>query len=383
MRVDALVSEGERVEQGQPVLRSRRHPQMVLVAPVGGDVAALDIGPGRRLSSIVFFHDGKAGRHVHEAARSADDGGTIRAALLAGGLWTMFRSRPFGRIAAPQEMPAAIFVMAADSRPGAPSPAIAINGREEAFARGLAALLQLTNGPVYLCHDKAYAATGATPRDARLRPALVGPAHPHGLAGFQMALRHPALPNAPVWDVHAEDVAGIGAFLVEGLVPQTRLVSVAGPALREARLVRCQPGADLRGLCYDILKPGAHRLLVGCAQGGQEARWLGPWHRQVTALAGRSEAPRRNWFSKALKGASRPMPIIPTAALDHAFGGILPAAPLARAIAANDAETAVQLGALSLLEEDLALADFVTAASPRLSRMLRAMIDQIAREDAA
>jgi Na+-transporting NADH:ubiquinone oxidoreductase subunit A len=371
------------VEQGQPVLRLRRHPQMVLVAPVGGDVAALDIGPGRRLSSMVFFHDGKAGRHVHEGARHAEDGAAIRAALLAGGLWTMFRSRPFGRIAGPQEMPAAIFVMAADSRPGAPSPALATKGHEEAFLRGLQALLQLTSGPVHLCHDKAFAAEGAMPKADRLRPALVGPAHPHGLAGFQVALRHPALPNAPVWDVHAEDVAGIGAFLADGLVPQTRLVSVAGQALREARLVRCQPGADLRGLCYDILKPGPHRLLAGCAQGGQEARWLGPWHRQVTALAGRYEAPRRHWFSNALKGASRPLPIIPTAALDHAFGGILPAAPLARAIAANDAETAVQLGALSLLEEDLALADFVTAASPRLSRMLRAMIDQIAREDAA
>jgi Na+-transporting NADH:ubiquinone oxidoreductase subunit A len=93
--------------------------------------------------------------------------------------------------------------------------------------------------------------------------------------------------------------------------------------------------------------------------------------------------PRQHWFSRALKGASRPLPIIPTAALDHAFGGILPAAPLARAIASNDAETAIQLGALCLLEDDLALADFVTAASPRLSSMLRALIDRIAREEGA
>ncbi len=166
-----------------------------------------------------------------------------------------------------------------------------------------------------------------------------------------------------------------------GLVPETRLVSISGTALKEHRLMRCQPGADLRALCFDIVKPGPHRLLAGSSIDGVESRWLGTRTRQVTALSGAAPKIKQHWFSAALRSASRPLPIIPTAALEQAFGGLLPSAALVRAIASNDSETATRLGALSLIEEDVALADFVTAANPRIATMLRAMLDRIAAEE--
>lgn len=384
-RVDLLVAEGDRVAQGTPVLRSRRDPDIVLVAPVSGEVAAIDLGPGRRLSHVLFFHAPDAGRHAYDvtAANRGDDPAATRALLLSAGLWPLLRSRPFGRIPAPAETPSAIFVMALDTRPDAPPPRLALDGREEDLARGLRALAGLASGPVVLCQDRGADIVDAGGTGARCRIRKVAPVHPHGLAGFQLAALHPAAAGRPVWDVHAEDVAGIGAFLETGLVPETKLVSVAGPALREHRLVRCQPGADLRALTFDIVRPGPHRLLSGSAQDGVEARWLGRWHRQATTVAAAPDAAHRHWFSVALRRARRPLPIIPTAALDHAFGGLLPAAALVRALAANDAETATRLGALSLLEEDLALADHVTGAAPRLSAMLRAMLDRIEAEEAA
>src|SRR5690606_4646863 len=114
-------------------------------------------------------------------------------------------------------------------------------------------------------------------------------------------------------------------------------------------------------LTFDIVKPGPHRLLSGSSLDGVEGRWLGPWRGQVAAIAGTGTERSPHWFSAALRRSSRPLPIIPTAALDHAFGGILPAALLVRALAANDSETAMRLGALSLVEEDVALADYITA----------------------
>ena len=379
-RVDLLVAEGDRVAQGAPVLRARRDPALVLVAPVAGEVASIDLGPGRRLSHVVFFHASEAGRHEHAVA--GEDPAATRALLLSAGLWPLIRSRPFGRVPAPAETPAAIFVMALDTRPEAPSPLLALEGREEDFARGLRALAGLTAGPLVLCRARG-AEAPAIGGVSNCHVRTVAPVHPHGLAGFQLAGLHPAEPGRPVWDIHAEDVAAIGALLATGLVPETRLVSVAGPALTENRLLRCQPGADLRALTFDIARPGPHRLLSGSALDGVEARWLGRWHRQATAVAAPPDTTRRHWFSAALSRARRPLPIIPTAALDHAFGGLLPAAALVRALAANDAETATRLGALSLLEEELALADHVTGASPRLAAMLRAMLDRIEAEEAA
>lgn len=382
-RVDMLVAAGDRVAQGAPVLRSRRHPELTLVAPVAGDVAALDLGPGRRLSQVLFFHVAEAGRHQHDvaAARQGSDPAATRAALLAGGLWPFFRSRPFGRMPLPGERAAAIFVMAADTRPDAPAVRLALHGREEDFSRGLRALAGLTDGPVIVCHDGGIGDVGVA--GDRVKPAKVASTHPHGLAGFQIAARFPAAIGRTVWDIHAEDVAGLGAFLATGLLPQTRLVSVSGTALREQRLLRCQPGADLRALTFDIVRPGPHRLLSGSSLDGVEGRWLGQWRRQVTAIAGGPPQGLTHWFSAALRRSGRPLPVIPTAALDQAFGGILPAALLVRALAANDAESAVRLGALSLLEEDVALADYLTAASPRIAAMLRAMLDRIRAEEQA
>lgn len=203
-RADILVAAGDKVAQGAPVLRSRRHPELTLVAPVAGEVAAADLGPGKRLSHVLFFHDAKAGRHEYDvsAARAENDPVAVRALLLS--------------------------------------------------------------------------------------------------------------------------------------------------------------GSSLDGV---------------------EGRWLGPWRRQVAAIPGSGAERSPHWFSAALRRSSRPLPIIPTAALDHAFGGILPSTMLVRALAANDAEAAMQLGALSLVEEDVALADYVTAASPRLTAMLRAMLDRIAEEE--
>ena len=75
-----------------------------------------------------------------------------------------------------------------------------------------------------------------------------------------------------------------------------------------------------------------------------------------------------------------PKPMIPTAALSQALGGSLPSAAFVRALTSGDSETAVNLGLLSLLEEDLALADYVLSDAGSLLRLLRSMLDQIETE---
>lgn len=369
LRVDTLIAEGDEVAQGQPLLRSRARPRIALVAPMAGRVARIELAPGRRLVRLVLFREGE-GRHRHGA-------GDARAVMQGAGLWRALRSRPFGAMPGDAEQPAAIFVMAADTRSGAPDPVLALAGREDDLARGCAALAGMTAGRVWLCA----AAHHDLPVPSSVTRLHCGALHPQGLAGIQIHRHHPARIGAPVWDIHAEDVADLGGLLATGLLPPTRLVSVTGPALRAARLLRCQPGADLRGLVHGHVRPGPHRLLSGSALDGRTAHFLAPRDRQVTVLPDGARTTHRHWFAAALRGAARPLPIIPTAALDQAMGGGIPAVALVRALAAGDPEAATRLGALSLLEEDLALADYVTGAEPRLSAQLRAVLDGIAADE--
>lgn len=372
LRVDLLVDEGAQVAQGQPLMHLKTAPEVALVAPMAARVAQIDLQPGRRLSHMVLFHESGGDRHGFDTAGADSDPTRLRALLQESGLWRMIHSRPFGRPPAVGEHSAAILVMGVDSRPGAPDPALAVKGRDEDLARGLAALKGLTEGPLLYAGPTA---------PAPARKVATGRLHPQGLAGHVLHRHFPARLRAPVWELMAEDAADIGALLATGFLPQTRLVSITGAALRAPRLVRCQPGANLRGLTQALVTPGPHDLLSGSALDGHQALWLGPRDRQVSVLPRAQKAAGRHWFGAALGRAARHAPIIPTAALDQALGGDLPAGALVRALASGDSEGFVRLGGLSLLEEDVALADYATGSGQRLARQLRALLDRIAAEE--
>lgn len=376
-----MVDEDQPVLQGAPVFRARHHPEIVAVAPMSGRVGSIDLVPGRRLGEVRLFRDESVGRHEYDTA-GATTGEGLRALLLACGFWRAFRSRPFGRTPKPGERPSAIFVMGLDTRPEAPSARRSVSGREEDIARGLAALSNLTTGAIWVClaagDDDLPEAAGSQVRKVRIRPI-----HPWGQAGFVIHTHHPATLENPVWDIHLEDVAGIGALLATGLLDETRVVSVAGGALTSARLVRCQPGADLRRLAYGYEKPGTHEVLTGSLLEGRRSRWLGPRDRQVSVIEPGPRAGQPHWLRRALQSAARPLPIIPSAALDKAMGGAFPAAHILRALAVGDRESAIRLGALSLVGEDLSLADYVTCATPLLSAALSKMLSDMATEEDA
>lgn len=375
LRVDVLVAEDAQVAQGQPVLRLRAAPDIAFVAPMAGRVARVDLLPGHKLSQLVVFQEDHSNRHAFNAKSLA-----LPTLLQSSGLWCRIRSRPFGRMPRANECPAAIFVMGIDTTPDAPPPWAAISGREEDFSRGLAALTHFVI-ELFICEPANQPCPADLP--TTVTRLSITPIHPQGLAGWQIHSHFPATPTAPVWEVHAEDVADIGALLATGYLPATRLVSITGDALRASSAVRCQHGADLRGLCQSLLRPGPHEVLSGSILNGQPAHWLGPHDRQATLLARPAAAKPPHWFATALERAARHAPIIPSAALDQSCGGAVPAAALIRALATADTEGFTRLGGLSLLAGDIALADYTTGARPRLEAQLGAMLHKIAAEEDA
>ncbi|MBT8410323.1 MAG: Na(+)-translocating NADH-quinone reductase subunit A [Octadecabacter sp.] len=382
LRVTPLVKEGDLVAQGAPVACLRDAPNVQFVAPMAARVARITLEAGRKISEIVLFREDGGDVRRHDVAKAAN-AANLRSLMQGAGVWPWLQRRPFGGMPATEERPAAIVVMAVDTRPFAPDPRPALEGREDAFARGLKALALLSEGPVLLCQPAGAALMDASAFGQDLRRVDCGTRHPQGAAGIQIHSHAPATLDAPVWDIHAEDVAALGDLLQTGVLPMTRLVQIAGAGLREARLVRTQQGADLRELTQHEALPGPQRLLSGSPIDGQDAHWLAPRHRQITVLP--TPAPQKplHWFAAALTRSGTPMPVIPTAALSQAFGAALPAVPFIRALTAGDDEMAMKLGLLSLLEEDIGLADYVVGGDAHLANMLRGMLDRIRTEMAA
>ena len=377
-RVKRLVDEGDMVAQGAPVACLRDAPDVCFVAPMRARVARITLMQGHRLSEIVMFREAHGDALRHDTSGSGTEAG-LRRLMQQAGFWPRLRRRPFGGMPHPDERPAAIFVMATDTRPFAPDPQIALEGNEAMLARGLHALRLLTDGPVFLCRQTGYSIAGSTHIQG-VKEITRGSLHPQGSAGLCIHDLFPAGLKTPVWDIHAEDLAALGILLETGVLPMIRLVSVGGSALRESRLVRTEIGVNLRGVTHRVVRPAPHVLMSGSPLDGRASKWLAPGDRQVTVLRREDPHPPQHWLVAALTRSASPKPVIPTSALDQAIGGALPAAAFLRALSSGDDETAIRMGVLSLLEEDGALADYVLGGEAHLPMLLRGMLDRIRKE---
>ncbi|MCO5093580.1 NADH:ubiquinone reductase (Na(+)-transporting) subunit A [Bosea sp. (in: a-proteobacteria)] len=374
LRPRFAVSEGDRVAAGDLLFTDRRRPGSRHVAPASGIVAEIRKGGRQSLDRVVIALDEGEARAF--AVPAALESATLRALLIESGAWQAIRTRPFDDVPEPEATPDAIFVTAIDTRPLAPDPAVVIARHRAWFARGLKALTHLGAGAVHLCH-RAGVEMPAVPD---VRPAgFTGP-HPAGLAGTHIHYLHPVeAGGACVWHIGYQEVIAIGHLLETGRIWARRVVALAGDGLSAPRLIETVPGAELRALCGEGLVEGAVRIRSGSPLDGRADAYLARGHLQVTverqahgAAAGSGLLARLRTFL-AVGGSA----IIPNAAHERAAPpGVLPI-PLLRALSVGDVETARQLGALGLAEEDMALLSHVDGGRTDFGALLRRALDEL------
>ncbi|WP_193337383.1 NADH:ubiquinone reductase (Na(+)-transporting) subunit A [Devosia beringensis] len=375
LRLEPLVVPGARVQPGQPVLRDRRQPERLVVAPAAGTVGEVRRGPRRSIEAVTIAVGDAAG--VDFPMPTTLDRSALVSLLHASGLWAGILSRPFGRPADLEATPAALFLTAMDSRPHAADAAMVIAEHLPWFQRGAAALRLLTPGPCYLCHEAAHSPaplSGITP------VGFAGP-HPAGLPGTHIHHLHPVgrMPGV-VWQIGYTDVIALGHLLATGQVWTTRIIALSGPAVTDPVLLRVPPGARLHDLVAGRLVQPAVRLYSGSALDGRVQDFLARDHLQVFALHHHAPAaplPPLLHRLQAWMGTGIPA-LIPNGVHERvAPPGILPI-PLLRALSTGDVDMARQLGALALVEDDLALLSHVDGAGTDYGVMLRAVLDELA-----
>lgn len=357
LRPRFAVAEGETVAAGQRLLVDRRRPEIAVTAPVAGTVRSIRPGPRGRLGEVVI---------------ACGDGGSVpaeigdpRRTMLAAGLWTGFRTRPFGLIPDPEAQPEAIFVTATPDDPAAPDPRPVIGAEPEAFAAGVAALGELTAGCVHLCQTPG---PDLLPQSGRLRTASFAGRHA-GAASAHVERLHPVAAGRQVWVIGYADVLTLGRLLLTRELRPERVVAVTGAAVERPRLVRVAPGCSLRDLVRPMVsRPGAVAVLVGATAAARPSAWLGARDLLVTVAP---PPPRR-------EAPARLRPIIPAERLE----GVLPirthAVPLMRALTIQDVAAAERLGCLGLVEEDVAPLNALCTSGARYDLLLRQALDRIA-----
>ena len=410
MRPRMLVAEGDVVKAGQQLFEDRKTPGVFYTAPGAGVIKGVHRGARRALVSVEIELAGTEdavafGSFSESAGASAE---TARALLVESGAWTAFRTRPYGKVPAPDAATNAIFVTAMDTNPLAPDVATVIaglsNGAED-FSRGLGIIRQLTDGKVFLCQSPG-ASLPATDGGIDVEE-FEGP-HPAGTPGLHIHTLAPVGRNRTVWYIGYQDVVAIGHLFRTGALGLERIVSLAGPGVVAPRLLKTRFGAGLKGLTAGQVKDGDYRVLSGSVLSGrtvsdQPDGFLGRYHNQVTVLReGRDRhflgwiAPGFNKFSilpafmaKLLgkknyelttdtNGGGRAM--VPIGMYEKVMPlDILPTF-LLRALASDDLERSEALGCLELEEEDLALCTFACPSKIDYGQLLRQMLTQIEKE---
>jgi len=372
LRPRLAVRPGDRVRAGELLFTDRRNEGVRFVAPGAGEVVAIHRGPRRRLVSVVIRLEGDDAeefRPFDERALADPGDAETRHVLVASGLWTALRARPFGRVAQPGGAADAIFVQALDTEPLAPDPALVLAGRAADLDFGLRVLRRLTAGPLWLCVRPG----GAWPDVEGVSVCEVAGPHPAGLPGTHIHHLAPVGGARTAWHAGAQDVAAIGALFRTGRLPLERVVAVAGPQVDGPCLLRTRAGASTDELLAGRLRPGAARVLSGSPLSGRAAEgpaaFLGRYARAVCALP---PAPP-GW-----PGPARA--IYPLDAYERVFPFDLPPVPLLKALAVGDVDRARELGCLELAEEDLALCAYVDPGRNAFGPSLRAALATLEAE---
>lgn len=401
------VREGEHVKLGQPLFTDRQHPQVHFTSPGCGVVTAINRGAKRVLKSVVVRLTGDeedvftayapaqlAGLQPHQVAEN----------LLASGLWTALRTRPYSKVPNPETTPHSIFVTAMDSNPLAAKADVIINAHREDFVNGLTVISHLTHGQVFLCK-----APGTDIPAGDLAKTTVvefaGP-HPAGLVGTHIHFVAPVSAAKTVWHLSYQDVIAIGKLFTTGRLWVERIVALAGPLVHRPRLIRTRLGANTDDLMQGEIQDVTCRIISGTVLSGRRTSgpesYLGRFHYQVSVIA-EGHQPERGWRPHRHDTYLATQAVLPSLARDRLYGpttalygrrkvmvpigtfervmplDILPT-PLLRTLIAGDTDMAQLLGCLELDEEDLALCTFVCPSKWDYGPLLRACLLRIEKE---
>ena len=408
MRPTMFVKVGDSVKKGQALFEDKKNPGVKFTAQASGVVKEINRGEKRVLQSVVISVEKDSDEQETFARYSTSQLSSIAREdvvtnLVNSGLWTALRTRPFSKIPAVDSAPVAIFVSAMDTNPLAADPAIIIAEQSEAFVNGLTVLSRLTSGEVFV--NKAPGVDVAVNSSATVNE-FAGK-HPAGLVGTHMHFLKPVSAEKVSWHVGYQDVIAFGKLFTSGELDSNRVISLAGPAAKNPRLLRTTLGASTAQLIADERVDGELRIVSGSLLLGSVASgvrgYLGRYHTQLSLiLEGREKefigymypgpnkfsvtrAYMSHFFPKKLfnmttttNGSSRAM--VPIGNFERVMPlDILPTM-LLRDLCAGDTDGAQQLGALELDEEDLALCTFVCPGKTDYGVILRDCLTTIEKE---
>jgi Na+-transporting NADH:ubiquinone oxidoreductase subunit A len=401
-----LVAVGDNVKAGDPLFHDKTFADIKYVAPVSGEVIAINRGERRAITEIVILADKKQEyRMLPSFDLSQSSRQELVSFLLDSGVWASFRQRPFDVIAGQNDTPDNIFVTTFDTAPLAPDLDLVVEGKAAAFQKGLEVLNKLTPGKVFLGLDaNGKKAPSSIFTDAKgVEKRWFYGKHPAGNVGIQIHHTAPIGSKSLVWTIGVQDVITLGALFTENRYNAERIIALAGAELNEPKYVRTSIGANIGDLLKGNLKHDHIRIISGDILTGQAKKaenFLNFYDDQITVVEEGDYFETFGWLipDKSTPSVSRSFTTALTPnkkfkadtnlhgekrafVVTGEYESLLPMdiypQHLMKAILANDYEKMEGLGLLELIEEDIALCEFACTSKQPLQQILRTGLNML------
>lgn len=402
-----LVKEGDNVKAGTPLFHDKRHPEIVHVAPVSGEIAEVKRGEKRKLLEIRILAD-KEVEHksfkkysVSELAHlSADDAKKL---IIEAGVWPNIVQRPFGSIADPKSKPKAIHISAFDTHPLAPDYSILFKGQDQYFQVGLDVLKKMTAGSIHLnVHTTSEISSVFSQTSGVELNKFSGP-HPAGCVGVQIHHLDPINKGDVVWTVNPFGVIQIGKLFLNGVHDATRTIALVGSEVKEPQYYKTYTGASIKNLAENKLSNDHVRVISGNVLTGTNVGmngYVGFFDHYVTVIPEGDYHEFLGWIAPTTKKVSfhkafgllsflnpkkefkvdsnthgEPRAFVQTGIFERVTPMDILPTYLLKSIMAEDIDEMEELGIYEVVEEDLALCEFVDVSKHKVQKILRDGID--------
>ena len=390
-----LVREGDEVKAGSILFVDKYHPEVGFASPVSGTVEQIVRGEKRKLLEVRI----KAAKTTDYIKFNTPDvvkatAEEIKKVLLESGLWVALKQRPYGIVANPADEPRAMFVAAFDSAPLAPDYNFTLKGEAANLQVAVDVLNKLTKGGVFVGLNAKEAATSPFNHLKNVKHYGFSGAHPAGNVGVQINNIAPVNKGEVVWTIDPMFMVAVGKLFTKGIYDVTRTIAVAGNRVEKPCYVTCLPGTQIKDLDFLVSKKEVEifdqecgcryisgNVLTGSNVGAEGS--LDFYSNMVTVISEGNYYEMFGWvkpmrfgkfsFSKSYfswltpkkkykvdtntNGGQRAFVV------SDVYGKVLPMdiypVYLLKAILAEDIDKMEQLGIYEVIEEDLALCEYV------------------------
>ncbi|MCB9091793.1 MAG: Na(+)-translocating NADH-quinone reductase subunit A [Halobacteriovoraceae bacterium] len=411
MKPTMAVKVGDKVSIGDVLFSDKKTEGVNYCSVASGTVLEINRGEKRVFQSIVIANDGKNFKTFsHYSGGSLDslNAESVKKLLIESGEWTSLRGRPYSKVADPQNEPHSLFITAMETAPLCADAKTILNHESnlEKFKAGVKVLSKLVSKKVYLCTASNMKECVPEGISNLVHEEFEGP-HPAGLVGTHIHFLDPVSSKKMVWHIHYQDVIRIGHLFKTGELSVDEYISLAGPMVKNPRIIKVRRGTSLKELLRDEFASQGVRVVSGSVLNGRKAQgpfdYLGRYHHQVSVIE--EGAPREflGWqkpgldkfsvtrafvsaflpsklynFTSSKNGSLRA--IVPIGSYEKVMPLDIQPTFLLRSLMARNTDVAQQLGCLELDEEDLALCSFVDPGKNEFGPVLRENLEKIEKD---